>query len=351
MRKVLYCVLLVAAAVFTMVSCNKEEVSSEDSLLTINWDAASGTKGAPTASESAISTLWIYVFDSNGMLDISHECSASEVTARSCSFSVKTGEKTIYAIANLTGAHLSDANSAVTLSGLQAVVISLSDNTIDNFVMVGYNTKSHQTSTASEPVALALRHPVAKVRLGRVTNSLPGPYGALTVKQVFLCNVVGNQNVAFNATPSQWLNKSGTDGDGSNKAATIGQGGHSASCAGLTFHTLNQSIYELYDFNKLMYAMPNSSDGDVNGYPSTFSATATAMMVVVTILGVDYYYPISLRSVGALNANTEYTVNLTVKGLGNTLSDGPFNKIVKESLTASISVANWTDTTPYTETI
>lgn len=345
--------MLVAAAILTMVSCNKEQVSAEDSMLTINWDASPGTKGAPTANEGAINTLWIYVFDSNGMLDISHECTASEVSSRSCSFSVKTGEKTIYAIANLTGDHLTDANSVATLSGLQAVVISLSDNTAERFVMVGYNTKNHQTSTASEPVALALQHPVAKVRLGRVTNNLPGPYGSITVKQVFLCNVVGNQNVAFNATPSVWLNKSGTDGDGSSKAATIGQGTHSASCAGLTFHTLNQSVSlnNYYDFDKLMYAMPNSSTGDINGYPATFSATATSMMVVVTILGVDYYYPISLRSVGALAANTEYTVNLTVKGLGNTLSDGPFNKIVKESLSASISVAAWADTTPYTETI
>lgn len=345
--------MFVAAALFTLVSCNKEQVSSEDSMLTINWEAAGATKGAPEGNEGTINTLWVYVFDANGMLDISHECTAAEVTARSCSFSVKTGNKTIYAIANLSGSHLSDANNCTTLSGLQGVVISLSDNSSSSFVMVGHNTKNHQTSTAGDPVALSMEHPIAKVRLGSVTNSLPGPYGAMTVKQVFLCNVVGNQNVAFNADPSEWLNKSGTDGDGSDKAATIGQGGHTAAVAALTFHSLSQaiSISSSFTFNRLMYAMPNANNGDINGYNTTFSPTATVMMVVVSIQGVDYYYPISLRSVGTLAANTEYTVNLTVKGLGNTLSDGPFNKIVKESLTASISVADWVGGATYTETI
>lgn len=348
--------MFVAAALFSLVSCNKEQVSSEDSMLTINWEAAGATKGAPEGNEGTINTLWVYVFDANGMLDISHECTAAEVTARSCSFSVKTGIKTIYAIANLFGSHLSDANNCTTLSGpqgLQDVVISLSDNSSSSFVMVGHNTKNHQTSTAGEPVPLSMEHPIAKVRLGSVTNSLPGPYGALTVKQVFLCNVVGNQNVAFDADPSEWLNKSGTDGDGSNKAATIGQGDHTAAVAGLTFHSLSQAINisSSFIFNRLMYAMPNANTGDINGYNTTFSPTATVMMVVVSIQGTDYYYPISLRSVGVLAKNTEYTVNLTVKGLGNTLSEGPFNKIVKESLTASISVADWVGTTPYTETI
>ena len=351
MRKLFF---FVALAAFALVACNKEPVSGEDSVLTISWEAAGATKAAPEGNEGTINTLWIYVFDHNGRLDISHECNASEIAAKSASFSVKTGNKTVYAVCNLLGEHLAAANSCTTLAGLEAVVVSLSDNTLSNFVMVGHNTKNHQTSTAGEPVALPLRHPVSKVRLGTVSNSLPGPYGAMTVKQVFLCNVVGNQNLAFSASPSEWLNKSGTDGDGSAKGATIGQGGHAAACAALTSHlSLSQSVAlnGSYTFNRLMYAMPNANDGDINGYNTVFTPTATVMMVVVTIQGVDYYYPISLRSVGALAANTEYTVNLTVKGLGNTLEDGPFNKIVKETLTASISVADWVNTTPYTETI
>ena len=103
-----------------------------------------------------------------------------------------------------------------------------------------------------------------------------------------------------------------------------------------------------------MYARPNSSTAEYNGYPATFSPTASVLMVVITILGKDYYYPVSLYKPGfidSLASNTDYTINLTVKGLGNTYEDGPFKKIVKETLVANVDVALWTGVDAYTETI
>lgn len=358
MRKLIFCIVSVAALALALASCNKELRPGGDSTLIVNWESAGATKAAPEGSEGVINSLVIYVFDHNGMLDIAHTCTSEEVTAKSATVEVKTGQKTIYAVANLLGTPLAAANACTTLAALKAVTLSLSDNTTSNFVMVGYNTKDHQSATASTPVSLALFHPVAKVRLGTVSNNLPAPYGSMTVKQVFLCNVVGNQSLGFQtapASPAQWLNKSGTDGDGSDKSYTIGRGTHAAACPTLTYHGLNEAVAlgGTYTFNRNMYAMPNASTGDINGYPAVFSATATVMMVVVTILGTDYYYPIKLNNgtITSLAYNTEYTVNLNVKGLGNTYEDGPFTKIVKESLTATVSVTPWSDITPYTEMI
>lgn len=358
MKKLFYCIVSVAALAFALVSCNKEQTPVGDSMLIIDWQSAGATKATKPleGSEGTINSLVIYVFDHNGMLDISHECTPAEITARRASVDVKTGVKTVYAVANLTGAHLIAANGCTTLDALKNVPISLSDNSTTNFVMVGHNTKDHRSDNASTPVQLNLEHPVAKVRLGNVTNNLPAPYGQMTVKQVFLCNIVGNQNIAFNAAPSEWLNKSGTDGDGSDKSYTIGTGTHTAACPGLTFHSLNTVVPQgntPQALNKVMYAMPNTSTGDINGYNPTFSATASVLMVVITILGKDYYYPIKLNNgtITSLAYNTEYTIDLTVKGLGNTYDDGPFKKIVKETLIANVDVSLWTGVDSYTEII
>jgi len=102
--------------------------------------------------------------------------------------------------------------------------------------------------------------------------------------------------------------------------------------------------------------MPNDvnlggSLADPNGYNATFTPTATTMMVVATILGQDYYYPVALKTSPGISRNSEYTVNLTLVGLGNTIAEGPFNKIEKANIQASITVSNWTDGATYTESL
>ena len=368
MRKLIFCIVSVAAAL-ALVACNKELTPGGDSMLVVDWQSAGATKGSKDleGNEGTINSLVIYVFDHNGMLDIAKTCSTDEINSKRASVDVKTGMKTVYAVANLTGEHLAAANACTKLAQLKGVELSLSDNTLSNFVMVGHGTKDHQSTNASTPVQLDLYHPVAKVRLGGVTNNLPAPYGAMTVKQVFLCNIVGNQVIGGFNDPSpvsfekNWLNKSGTDGDGTNKEYTIGRGTHAADVPALTYHALSESVSNggSVALNKLMYAMPNSSTAEYNGYPATFSPTASVLMVVITILGKDYYYPVSLYNsdpskgavINGLDPNTDYTINLTVKGLGNTYEDGPFKRIVKETLVANVDVALWTGVDAYTETI
>lgn len=358
-------VFLAGVLAVGMCSCNKEPVSGKDSSLTVQLSGGEvATKGDATTEEKAVSSLVLYVFDGNGMLDVAHECTSGELApdaygVRSVTIPVKTGNKTVFALANAPSAVRTAADACAQLSDLQAVSVSLDDNTVTSFVMTGSGTKTLTSANSSEPVSIILSRPVAKIRLGRLTNSLPGPYGNIVIKHVFLCNVVTNQNLAGTANASTWINKSGTDHpQGSDKYYTIGYSGHVAQNA-LTFqnlnnHTVNSSSY--YDFNKVMYAMPNDvnlggSLADPNGYNATFTPTATTMMVVATILGQDYYYPVALKTSPGISRNSEYTVNLTLVGLGNTIAEGPFNKIEKANIQASITVSNWTDGATYTESL
>ena len=72
-------------------------------------------------------------------------------------------------------------------------------------------------------------------------------------------------------------------------------------------------------------------------------------MLVVEIKGTLYYYPVALSE--QLRRNTDNLVNIKLIGLGNTLEEGPFNKIGRTDLSVEVSVLDWTGGSTYTEII
>ena len=291
------------------------------------------------------------MFDSNGMLDISHTCDAAEIGARQARLTIKTGTKTVCAVANMPAGVASQANARYLLSELEAVPYELSDNTPSSLVMRGTRSNVTVTSGTGGSTTVELTRGVARVSLGSVRNSLPGPYGSVRLVHAFLCNVVGNQNLKGDAAavPDKFLNREATRGHV--RTQVIGTGGVEAECKDLTFRTLGDEVAlnaaKTYA-DKFFYAFPNALTTPNNGFNATFSPTATVLMVVVAIKGVNYYYPVPLK--GGLAANTEYKVDLTLVGLGNT-EDDPFARIDKADLNATVSVSPWTTGGGISETI
>ena len=74
--------------------------------------------------------------------------------------------------------------------------------------MAGSSTVS-VTNGGTASCAITVSRLVSRVALSTVVNKLPQSYGAITIDRVFLCNVVGNQNLAGNAAASTWYNKNG----------------------------------------------------------------------------------------------------------------------------------------------
>lgn len=354
MRKFLYSMFL-ALLSCGMLSCSKQTApDASGTTLSIHWEVPL-TKAASLSGERLVNSLVFYVFDTNGRLDISHTCSSSELSEARAKINLKTGRKTVWAVANLTGEPLAKAQACTTVDELRGVAFQLSSNAPGSFVMTAC-TEVDLIATGTPPCTLNLTRMAARVALGTVTNSLPAPYGSVKLQRAFLCNVAGNQNIAGDAEPSGWINPEGTP-DGKGKTHTIGQGGFQAQVPQLTCVDLGevvspgapQSYPTSAESGKYLYAFANPLKAVNNGYTNPFSPTATVLMLVVQIKNVEYYYPVPLKN--GLGRNTDNIVNVTLVGLGNTLEEGPFNKIEKADLTASVIVSDWSNGSTYTEKI
>ena len=348
------CILL-SAVMLLAAGCSRlpaEEPSGGASELTVNLGGLPESKAtAGTDAENAVNSLSVYVFDADGMLDIVHACTGEEISRKSAKFQVKTGVKTVYAVANMNETVASRANGKYLLSDLEAVTYSLSDNRPSGLVMRGSRASVAVSAASGGSANVDLVRGVARVSLSSVRNNLPAPYGTVKVLHAFLCNVVGNQNLKGNATPdpAAFLNRDATRAHV--RSQVIGTGSNTADCPDLTFCSLGDDVAsgatKTYG-SRFLYAFPNALTTSNNGFTDPFTPTATVLMTVVRIKDRNYYYPVALK--GGLAANTEYKVDLTISGLGNK-EDNPFAKIEKGDLTATVQVLAWTTGTPVSENI
>lgn len=356
MKKIRFYLLL--CAVLPLAACCRmpgREVPEESSELTVRLgdlpDGAFTKATAGTTAENTLNNLFLYIFDADGMLDVAHTCSATELNNKTAKITVKTGTKTVYALANLNSTVAARANAIYRLQDLEAVSYTLADNGTSSLVMRGSKGSVGVTASGGGSATVDLVRGVARVSLTGVKNSLPAAYGSIVVQRAFLCNVVGNQNVKGTAAadPAQYLNRDATRGHV--RTQVIGTLSNAAECAALTFCTLGDTVAggvrKEYS-GKFFYAFPNALTTPNNGFTDPFTPTATVLMTVVRIKDRDYYYPVPLK--GGLAENTEYKVDLTILGLGNTESN-PFAKIEKGDLNATVQVMPWTTGATVSETI
>ena len=349
MRKTLS-TIAIAAAFFC--SCDKDAGLSpcqeERGTLTVSLDFEEDPLTRATSYveaqdyETAVNRVQVLVFDSSGALNSYVDAGKS---TGSISISTTTGSKTVWAVVNGP-----DLSAAKTITNVQNKAIDMNDNgttTTKGFVMSGYAscTVSSSTSTVSIPVK---RH-LARVALQKVTNSLPASYGSITIDNVMLTNVVGDQNFAGTAAVRNWLNKMGRKSGATVSSMIIDGNSHYATNPELTFDKIGAELANGASHSPstpyLLYGYPNSTSTDATGWAINFTARKTRLVVTATINGTKYYYPITIDSPAR---NTAYTVELTITGIG---SNDPDKPVEKGALSASISVEGWQTGTVYDETI
>ena len=292
--------------------------------------------------ETKVNDVQVLVFDSTGALNAYVD---ADTKTSGISISTTAGSKTVWAVVNGP-----DLSSITTLSALQSTAVDLGANSTSEatgFVMAGSTTCTVGSSAATASVAV--KRLVARVALQKINNSLPGSYGALTVNNVTLINVAGNQNLAGTASVSTWYNKMGRK-DGATATGQIIDGStYMASHPTLTFKSVGTSVANGASLTPttpyLFYTYQNLTANDANGWSSTFSARKTRLVVAATIGGTKYYYPVVIDTPAR---NTAYTVELTITGLGSTDPDKP---VVKGSINASVTVQGWSAGAVYEETI
>lgn len=291
--------------------------------------------------ETAVNNVQVLVFDSTGALNayVDADKSVTGIT-----INTTAGSKTVWGVVNGP-----DLSGITTLSALQSKAVDLSANsttTSTGFVMAGSTTCTVSSSTTA---SIQVRRLVARIALQKVNNSLPASYGAITINNVTLINVVGNQNLNGSASISTWYNKMGRK-DGATASSQIIDGStYPASCPTLTFKSISSSVANGSSLTPstpyLLYCYPNSTSTDAEGWSSSFTARKTRLVVTATISGTKYYYPIVIDTP---TRNTAYTVELTITGLGSTDPDKP---VVKGSINASVTVQGWSAGAVYEETI
>ena len=189
------------------VPCQKEEEQQTAALrvsLNLEGDPQTRATNYVTAQpyETAVNDVQILVFDSKGAL-----ATYLDADTRTSGITINTihGEKTVYAVVNGP-----DLSGVTTQEALEHTAVDLGANITTaskGFVMVGSSTCNVSGSTAA--VSIAVKRLVARVALQKITNSLPASYGSLTVNNVMLINVAGNQNLECTASISTWYNKMG----------------------------------------------------------------------------------------------------------------------------------------------
>ena len=347
--------LLMAAVVAMACSCDGEKdcipCQKEDQAeasLAVNLDLEDDAQTKATAYvtaqpyETAINDVQVLVFDSSGALNAYVD---ADTKTSGINIKTTTGSKTICAVVNGP-----DLSSVTTIPELNAKTIDLGDNSITStagFVMAG--STSCNVSTSSQNVNVTVRRFVSRVALQKVNNALPASYGAMTINNVTLINVVGNQNLAGTATASTWYNKMGRK-DGSTTSSQIIAGSTNlASHPTLTFKSVESSVANGVSHTPstpyLFYTFPNSTITDVSGWVSPFTARKTRLVVAATISGKKYYYPVVIDTP---TRNYAYTVELTITGLGSTDPDKP---VSKGAINASVTVEGWATGSIYDETI
>lgn len=350
--------LLTLLAMVSLVACNKQQVITPDKselgkiVLDVVLPDAPITK-APTAYstaqtyESQVNSVQILVFNSStGALDRYYDAGK---TLTGISLSTVHGSKTVWAVIN--GPSLTGIS---TLNALQATALTLDGNNSTTastgFVMAGSASCTVGSSTATCNIS-ASRF-VSRIALVSVKNAIPSVYGSLTVNAVWLSNVVGNQNLAGNASANTWYNKFGRADENTQVASHIIDGStYKASCPSLTFKSLSQSVSNGSTHTPstpyLFYTYPNTSTTAPMAFSTSFSAQRTVLVVKATVNGTAYYYPVPLDD-AAPARNTTYTVALTITGIGSTDPNVP---VQKGNMTVNVTVSGWTSGQVYDETI
>ena len=349
-----FSILALAAAVLCScdknadcVPCQKAEENQELATLSVSLGFDDPQTRAVTAYttahdyEKAVNSVQILVFDASGKINIYKDAGTAVSDIK---LSTTAGQKTVWAVVNGP-----DLSAVATLSALQAKAVDLSDNNTTKtvgFVMAG--STSCTVSATGGTAAVTVSRLVSRVALQKVTNSLPSGYGALKIDNVTLINVVGNQNLAGNASIATWYNKMGRK-DGGVQADIIDGSTNKASCPSLTFAapaaTVNNGAAHTPATPHLFYCYPNATSADANGWVSSFTARKTRLVVAATISGTRYYYPVTINTP---ERNKAYTVELTITGLGSTDPDQP---VSKGAITASVTVQGWQTGATYEETI
>lgn len=317
------------AALLILCFCEREIPlvinQARDEVLTLTVSSASSETKSTNAmnafKQDSIHRLDIFVFneDDDKTLDI-HYVVENYNKTNPIQLKVSEGGKTIYALANVHGLNGQTQPDWSGITGRELFkrqVISLFNERLDNFTMIGMETI---TFTKSEAITVEMSRFVAKVVLESVSTDFEGTaYEGTNLLNVraFLTNVINEKT----------LNKDNTVGNISTDGRTVSGNMQIANGLCDTLGTLTANVP--HNTKHYFYAYTNDTGDD---------AGMTRLVIEALFEGGrTYYYPINIEGI---TANNTYSFNVVIKRPG---SDDPDTPISFTDATITIAVANWTE--------
>ncbi len=294
--------------------------------------------------EKSINKVEILVFDAstkelNGYFNVGKETSPS--------INVTSGSKHVYAIVN----NSADLTGVTDEDGLNDIGILLDHNSTDGangFVMAGMADDVNVTAGGKASPTINVKRFTSRIALVKVTNNLPPAYGSLVIEDVFLTNVVANQNLGGDGKAEKWYNIKGRIQDATDETQVIGVSDNAGTCPGLTHkasvnlsvpNAVNEADEDNFAEPKyLLYAYPNSADAagaDVLWNQDPFPGDKTRLVLTATVDGKYFYYPVVIEN---LERNKSYDVSVKISGFG---VDDPDAQISKGAISFTVKPDEW----------
>ena len=357
MKKNIILAVAGAAALLTLGACNKNGMDipsnggapvagSGEAYVTLSLGSTlTKAAGETLSNEKTIRNVQIYVFRNpesggdKGLLDVSmSEGFGSELAEtggqHTCPvIKCSTGPRRFYVVVNDS----QDRTPTVsTETDFLAQEFELRNARADRLVMVG--TMDQNLTEGSHSYDINVHRLVASVVLNSVKNDFISPAyqqdGVFRIEDVYLINVPGRRNFGETLAPASiaaddWYGKLGNETRAEYSSNLI-YDPKTGDGTIVNYSTTNSARHAFYAF-------PNNCTASED---LSWSARATLLVLEASIrngsVWTKYYYPVTIA--GGLEANKQYTIDLTVKRPG---SNDPNIPVKFDDVTPTIKVEDW----------
>ena len=323
MKRILIITALAVASCTAATSVTGEGDVGRNGITVNVRGPSSRATGVTAGDEAKINSLQVLVFDSDGKID-----AVGYGNGTSLSVNVTAGKaRRLWAVANAPD--LGDVGSEDELCGRMSL---LTDNSQGSFVMCGNTVRDIAGETE---IDIGLVRLVARLSVEKITRRFDVAGLAarpLVIKGIYLINVAADLRYDGADGVSAWLNRRGFESGGAD--ALLSERPLSISLDN------GQSHSALHSF----YCYPNPcTDDSVSG---SWTPRKTRLVLEAELGGKTCYYSVTFPEI---RRNRTYTIEeLTLSGKGSSTPDTPYGR---ESLSASVTVRDWTDGSTYTENL
>ena len=350
MRRIFnYLTVAMLAASCTVTGSGPDDAGDGRVTLTVNLDPA-GTKSLPdNGTDKNLNDYQVLVFNHRNELEASTDLVNNSLQVQ---LSVIPGAKKVWAVGNV-GEKITPAS----LQAMSSPDLGLDDNGQSNFLMSA-NDEANVTTSLS--LSLPLKRIVSKVVIEKIVRDFTNEdYAAipLTIKRIYMSNVVGDSDFGGENGGTVWYNRWGIVDDSQHQPAEVST---LIMASGINTSLPNNGTYSI---PHTFYVFPNSTTTDaygatMNGDEKVWTPRHTRLVVECDYNGNTCYYPITLphsndpNNPGTLEGNMVYKIGqLTLKRPGSTDPDIPQDEVSSEvPCTFKITIAAWDGGTSYTET-